>query len=1498
MQRTYRLGVDVGSTTVKIALLDENGELSFSRYERHRSDVSGALAAILADAANHLAASDAEAGLAIMVTGSAGIGAAKRLGLPFVQEVAACARAVEEILPESDVAIELGGEDAKITYFGDAIEERMNGSCAGGTGAFIDQMAVLLDTDPAGLDRLAAGATTVYPIASRCGVFAKADIQPLVNEGARREDVAASVLQAVVNQTISGLACGRPIRGRVAFLGGPLHYLPELRRRFATTLRLDPDSVLLPKDGRLFVAVGAALSADRDAIGAASQGGRGTWTAAGLRSLAGRAEAAIDGGEKAPRLPPLFATREELAKFRARHAVAALPRAAIDAYRGPVYVGIDAGSTTSKVAATDDKGRLLWSSYAGNRGYPLEVVVGALKKLYDVLPEGAWIGGSCVTGYGEGLVRAALRVDSGEVETVAHCLAASRLAPGVEAVLDIGGQDMKFLKVEDGVISSILLNEACSSGCGSFLETFARSMGRSAEEFADIALDSTSPVDLGSRCTVFMNSRVKQAQKEGASPADIAAGLAYSVVKNALQKVIRIRDPRELGKRVVVQGGTFASEAVLRAFEIIAGRETVRPAETGLMGAWGAALIAIGKMDGRASGCAGAGREGAAASSLAGPAELAAFSAHAESARCKGCGNACLLTITRFDRGQGGGAEDVHVTGNRCERGAGVSHNASSPSGAAFGRSPPPDLYAWKYARLFRYEPLPIDKAPRGRIGVPRVLNLYENWPFWFTLLTSLGFRAELSPRSCRALFESGMESMPSESVCYPAKLVHGHAEALLAKGLPSVFYPCVPREERFVEGSNDCYNCPIVTSYPEVILNNVEGFRGGATRLVNPFLPIADDARLAVRIVEEFADWDVALTEARKATAAARRELVAYRRELRAEGEKALDWIEKRGRHGIVLAGRPYHADPEIHHGIPQLIAGLGMAVIPEDAIAHLGKVERPLRVVDQWSYHSRLYAAASFVAGRDDLDLVQLTSFGCGLDAVTSDQVAEILRRSGKVYSAIKIDEHANLGAARIRMRSLAAAIEERDNADRKSHAPDPLPHRPVFGADMRRRYTIIGPQMAPLQFAVLEAAFRASGYRLDILERADQAAMDEGLRSVHNDACFPSILVTGQIVSALRSGKYDPDSTAVLITQTGGGCRATNYIGFIRKALSDAGFGKVPVISLSMKGLEKNPGFRVTVPFLWRVLLACVAGDLVMRGLYRTRPYEAEPGSAERLAGYWIERSRELMRRPSPRKCAELARGIVADFDALPLRDIPRKTRIGVVGEILVKFQPDANGDIVRSIESEGGEAVVPDLLGFLLYCSYNGLFKHRKLSGSLAGAIGARAAVLAIEALRGPASRALARSSRFTAPPSTDELARSVDGIVQLGNCTGEGWFLTAEMMELIEGGADGIACLQPFACLPNHVTGKGVLKELRRRHPTVPIAAIDFDPGASEVNQENRLKLLLDNARRGPRRPAVLPVPDTGCSGPAAGSGDASKDGRDPEAAATEPAVSTESQEIA
>jgi predicted CoA-substrate-specific enzyme activase len=1416
-----RAGIDVGSTTLKIAILDAEDKVLYSTYERHKADIRGTLIDVIEAACEALSARFPRLQLSVAVTGSGGLSVSGWLELPFIQEVIAGSRAVRRYLPDTDVAIELGGEDAKITYFTGGLEQRMNGTCAGGTGAFIDQMASLLSTDAAGLNELARSHTTIYPIAARCGVFAKTDVQPLINEGARREDIAASILQAVVNQTISGLACGKPIRGTVAFLGGPLHFLPETRRLFVQTLGLAPAEVRVPDQAQLFVAMGAAIAAkDNPPIA--------------LEELRDRARGLChEGTPEVERLRPLFSDDAELSAFRARHARAKAQAASLSDVRGPCFLGIDAGSTTTKAALVNSTGALAWSAYEANGGHPLLVAMRMTTELRQKLPEGAWIARSCATGYGEALVSAALQMDRGEVETIAHYRAASHFLPGVTSILDIGGQDMKFLRVRDGVISSVLLNEACSSGCGSFLETFAHSLGKSIQEFASAALASRAPVDLGSRCTVFMNSRVKQAQKEGASVGDISAGLSYSVIRNALQKVIRLRNPAQLGEQVVVQGGTFTNDAVLRAFELIAGREAVRPDVAGLMGALGAALLARDDV-------MGAEAVGAQArSTLLDLHALQGLSTSASMDRCGKCANNCLLTVTRFSDGRS------FVSGNRCERGAGGKSKAASPK--VVTPESLPNLFAWKYDRVFRYTPLDPSRAPRGVVGIPRVLNLYEDYPLWFEIFTSLGFSVKLSPRSSKGVFEAGIETIPSESVCYPAKLVHGHIVRLMKEGVPFIFYPCVPHSPKEDAGARNHFNCPIVTSYPEVALNNVDGLRQGAVRYANPFLPIQDRRRLAKRLFEELAWSGVSRREVAQAVDKGLAEKARFKAEIRAEGERALEEIRRRGLRGLVLAGRPYHVDPEINHGIAELAVSLGMAVLTEDSVAHLGHVVRPLRVVDQWVYHTRLYAAAELVASRSDLALVQLNSFGCGLDAVTTDQVQEILEGHGKIYTLIKIDEQSNLGAVRIRLRSLKAALEAREKAHAEENVLPPRRSRPVFTREMRKSYTILAPQMSPIHFRIVEQAFRLSGYRLEILPEVDRNAANEGLTFVNNDACFPSILVVGQFMAALRSGRYDLDRTAVLISQTGGGCRATNYIAFLRKALADAGMSHVPVISLSALGLEKNPGFSLSWKLLKRGLMALVHGDLLMRMLYRVRPYEAEPGAAQRLCDVWTERSRQMLARPSFGRHRRLIREMVRDFDVLPLSG-PRKPRVGVVGEILVKFHPTANNQIVDAIEAEGAEAVVPDLADFLMYASFGGQFRHTKLAGSLGSALLSRAAIAALELFRVAQKRALALSSRFHPPVSIYKLARAVDGIVQLGNVTGEGWFLTAEMMELLKDGVRAIACIQPFACLPNHVTGKGMIRELRRRHPEATIAAIDYDPGASEVNQVNRLKLLLAAAK--------------------------------------------------
>ncbi|MGN8921678.1 acyl-CoA dehydratase activase-related protein [Lachnospiraceae bacterium HCP28S3_F9] len=1404
----YTLGIDIGSTTVKIAILDENNDVAFSDYERHYANIQETLSDLLGRAIYKLGPIHASP----VITGSGGLTLAKHLGVPFVQEVIAVSTALQDYAPQTDVAIELGGEDAKIIYFeGGNVEQRMNGVCAGGTGSFIDQMASLLQTDASGLNEYAKNYKSLYSIAARCGVFAKSDIQPLINDGASKEDLAASIFQAVVNQTISGLACGKPIRGHVAFLGGPLHFLSELKEAFVRTLKLDNEHTIAPGHSHLFAAIGSALNSKKDLD-------------VSLQQMQQRLEGKIKMDFEVDRMEPLFASEADYHAFEERHAKHQVPVKDLESYRGKAFLGIDAGSTTTKAALVGEDGTLLYSFYHNNEGDPLGTTITAIKDIYSKLPEGVEIVHSCSTGYGEALIKSALLLDEGEVETVSHYYAASFFEPDVDCILDIGGQDMKCIKIKNQTVDSVQLNEACSSGCGSFIETFAKSLNYSVEDFAHEALFARNPIDLGTRCTVFMNSKVKQAQKEGAEVADISAGLAYSVIKNALFKVIKVSDASELGNHIVVQGGTFYNNAVLRSFEKIANCEAIRPDIAGIMGAFGAALIARE----RYVDCEG--------TTMLPIEEIESLEYSTTMAKCKGCTNNCRLTINHFSGGR------KFITGNRCERGLGKEKSANKL----------PNLFEYKLKRYFDYTPLTEEEAKRGTIGIPRVLNMYENYPFWFTFFHTLGFRVVLSPVSTRKVYELGIESIPSESECYPAKLAHGHVQWLINEGIKYIFYPSIPYERNEFAEANNHYNCPIVTSYPENIKNNIDAIVNGEVDFIHPFLSFANEETIAYRMVEVFSDkFSIPAAEIKSAVHAAWDELDSCRKDMQKKGEETIKFLEETGNRGIVLAGRPYHIDPEVNHGIPELINSYNIAVLTEDSVSHLHPAEHPLNVMDQWMYHSRLYAAANYVKTTENLDLIQLNSFGCGLDAVTTDQVASILNDSDKIYTSLKIDEVNNLGAARIRVRSLLAAIRVREKRHEEREIHSSAITKVPFTKEMRKDYTILCPQMSPIHFELLEPAFRASGYNIEVLPNDNKQAVDVGLKYVNNDACYPSLMVVGQIMEAILSGKYDTDRIAVIISQTGGGCRASNYIGFIRRALKKAGYGHIPVISINLSGLESNPGFKITLPLVLRGVYAVVFGDIFMKCVYRLRPYEAVPGSVNAMHEKWKKVCQEFVSQgyPSRHRFSQLCHDIINDFDQnIELLDI-KKPRVGVVGEILVKFLPAANNYLVELLENEGAEAVVPDLLDFLQYCFYNQNFKVSHLGMKKSKATIGNLGIAAIEWFRAPATKAFEKSKHFAPPADIRNLGKMASEIVSLGNQTGEGWFLTGEMLELIHSGAPNIVCTQPFACLPNHVVGKGVIKELRRRYPESNIVAIDFDPGASEVNQLNRIKLMLSTANK-------------------------------------------------
>ena len=1413
MQKSLRMGIDVGSTTVKVVLLDEQDNYLYKKYIRHYANILDTVHTLLQEAQ----VGHEDANVHVAITGSGGMAMADKVRIPFVQEVIAETKAIKALYPQTDVIIELGGEDAKVTYLGRTAEHRMNGSCAGGTGAFIDQMATLLQTDASGLNTLAMNADTIYPIAARCGVFAKTDVQALLNQGASHENIAKSVFQAIVNQTIAGLACGHKIEGNVAFLGGPLTFLSELRQCFCDTLELDTAHRIIPENGELFIALGAALMNDecRDiTVGELTKE---------IGALIGVPMEATD------RVDPLFRNEAELEEFRARHAKAVTPKGDINDAEGPCYLGIDAGSTTLKVVLINSKNEIIFSHYGPNHGKPLEKSQELIEKIYSLLPKGAYIAHSGVTGYGEAFLKRALGIDIGEVETIAHYRAAQFFCPDVSFILDIGGQDMKCTKVRDGYIEDIVLNEACSSGCGSFIDTFATSLRLPIEQFAKEGLLAPMPIDLGSRCTVFMNSKVKQAQKEGATVPDIAAGLAYSVIKNALYKVLKVKDPKELGDHIVVQGGTFYNEAVLRAFEKLMGVEVIRPDVSGLMGAYGMALLASEAAEELQN----------QHSTLLDSEGLKSLQVSTSMRNCGLCSNNCMLTINAFSDGR------TYVTGNRCDRGAGDMIQEK--------HKPVPNMVEVKLRRYFDYflkKNIPEFEG-KLRIGIPRVLNMYEDFPFWFTFFNQLGCEVVLSDYTTKDQYNKAIDTIPSDTACYPAKAVHGHIRDLSKAQVDLIWYPCIQHGPKEFSRDNN-YHCPMVISYPELIRNNMQDVMG-KTPFYAPFLPLADKKSLVPALVKALKDLPFSKSEISNAVETAWAEQEKCKADYREMTKKTVSRLVAEQVPTIVLAGRPYHLDSGINHGIPELITSLGMAVLTEDGVAPLGKDIKHLRVVDQWSYHSRLYHAAEFVSRTEGFQIVELNSFGCGLDSIVADQVKDILSAKHKIHTLLKIDEGTNLGAVTIRLRSLQSVMERSMRKHHNPEAPvetvvDDTPaydyERVVFTEEMRKTYKILVPQMSPLHFQLLEPVLKSEGYDFDMLPAPTRDDVETGLKYINNDACYPAIIVVGQLMSALLSGKYDVNKTAVIISQTGGGCRATNYIGYLRKALIDAGMKQVPILSLNASDMERQPGFKLTKSFLHRMIQAVVYGDALMQCVLATRPYEINPGSADALCDYWVKKLRERITKANIFQYSKYIKNIIEDFDNLPIDKSKPKPRVGVVGEIYVKFHPSANNHINELIEKEGGEVVTSGLLDFFLYCAMDSTYRAKHLDGTWLSGFFGSVAREALELYRLPYAKAVAASKHFDPLQRMTKVAKEASHYIDLGNQCGEGWFLTGDMIDLIEKGAKQVVCLQPFGCLPNHVSGKGMVKTLSEAYPDVRIAAIDYDPGSSAVNQANRLKLLL------------------------------------------------------
>lgn len=1407
-EQNFFLGIDLGSTTVKYVLLDSNGALLHKNYVRHQS----AVFQTLEQSISALNQSFNLNNVFINFTGSAALALADSLKCNFIQEVIAASTFLKQLPQKIDTSIELGGEDSKILFLSGGMELRMNEACAGGTGAFIDQMASLLNTDAMGLNELAKSYQKIYPIASRCGVFAKTDIVSLLNQGVAKEDIAKSIFDAVCEQTITGLACGRSIEGNVCFLGGPLSFLSELKQSFKDRLQADNTTFIELENAQYAMAYGAALEA-KHALNDTLSTNKAT--AYSLNKIIETLKNTNFDLAKST-LPPLFKTKEEYLEFKTRHDQEKLQSKNLNEAQGNLFLGIDLGSTTVKSVLLDDKLSLLESFYANNEGAPLDKLLPFVEKLITKIPEGATLRAICTTGYGADLAKAALNAQYSEVETLAHQKAANNFDPKTTYVIDIGGQDMKCIKVQNGIIKDMQLNEACSSGCGSFIETFAKQLNLTLPDFVDAAKHATNPSDLGTRCSVFMNSKVKQAQRDNVPLPDIASGLCFSIVRNALYKVLRIHDSSELGDHVVVQGGTFLNDAILRAFEILIGRNVIRPNIAGLMGAFGAALIAKerwekDKVD------------------LVIKNEFFDLSKiKIRQFRCKGCSNHCLLTMNTFLSGQ------KHIQGNRCDFALKTGLKSKERN----------EFIEFKLANLFEREVLNENEAVNGVVGIPRVLNIYEHYPYWHALFTALKMHVVLSPFSTTAIAELGNITIPSQSLCFPAKLTHGHVAYLANKGIKDIFLPCIPREAKSDPNMADSYACPVVGGYPEALKLNITT-QYPEVKIHTPFLDISKDATVLHAIKKCFPKLRV--KEIKDAIVKAKFALEKYHQDLRAEGERMVKKAQEEGKTLIVIAGRPYHMDPLINHGIPSLISAMGTIIVTEDGIFHLVKAQEKLDVVNQWAFHSRLYKAAHFVCEHANTELVQLVSFGCGIDAITSEQVRKILERHDKIYTMLKIDEGDTLGAAKIRIKSLLCAVNENASKEESSQLTT-TQSQATNKAAVDDSRTLYIPQMAPIHFPILTTTLQALGYKVKLLPDVNDKAIELGLKYVNNDACYPAIVVIGQLIEALVNKRIDPKNASLVLAQTCGPCRATNYPTLLRWALHDLGYDNVPIVTLSSYELDTDAlHLKLELHGLYRLMRGILLGDLIQKLYFHTKTYEKIKGSSDKLLKEMIAKSQEYMLSTQRRHSfIKIVRQITKAFSAIELNN-EHKPKVGIVGEILLKYHPKANLNLMNTLIDEGVEPVIGDISSFILYCLNDSIFQAKYLKGSWLKATGSWFIAQHFNRLRKIIIQILAKSKFENLTPFND-YKKAIDGLISAGQQAGEGWLLTAEMIDYIDHDIKNVLCVQPFACLPNHVTGKGVMRAIRMGYEDANLCSLDFEAGTAQSNVSNRIKLFLTQAK--------------------------------------------------
>ena len=1407
-------GLDVGSTTAKLVLVDRHGRILHSAYKRHHADVLGTAALLFAEAKERFG----ECVLSLTVTGSAGMGLAERFLLPFEQEVVSATNLVRVVYPEIRTLIDIGGEDAKMVFFSEQAlpDMRMSGNCAGGTGAFIDQMATLLGCTVDEMGELALQPDTkIHPIASRCGVFSKTDIQNLIARNVSKADVAASVFHAVAVQTITTLSHGFSVQPKVLFCGGPFAFTPALREAFIRYLGLREEDYIVPENASVISAWGAALSPQK-----AEKGLVLSEFIAGLQNKEQTGNLV-----QTHRLEPLFRDEAELREWEANKQETSIPRTALADSDGECYLGIDSGSTTTKIVAIDTQDRVLFSYYANNEGNPIAAAQKGLRKFLDEAESAGKvirIKGSCSTGYGEDLLRAAFGLNGGIIETIAHYLAARKVDPEVSFILDIGGQDMKALFVENSALYRVEINEACSSGCGSFISAFAGSLRHSVADFATMACTAEAPCDLGTRCTVFMNSKVKQFLREGASVSDISAGLAYSVVKNCLYKVLKLKNLSELGGHVVVQGGTMRNRSIVRAFEKLAGVPVAFTDIPELMGAYGCALYARSQA---------AGNKEAVLAQI-----LQTMDFTSRQTQCKGCENQCYVTRYTFNNG------NVYYSGNKCEK---VFTNRGAESRVG------DDVYPQKYDLLFDRKSNSTDS--RGiRIGIPRILGMYEEYPFWQSLFTECGFEVVLSEPSTMRSYERGVNAVMSDNICFPAKLAHSHILDLIEQKVDRIFYPFTVYEQRDGAQENNSYTCPIVAGYAEVLRSSMDPEKNHGVPLDSPTITFKDNKNLRLCCVEYLRTLGISAAVAKRAVEKAIRAQEAYRARIKTMNLRMFERSRRKGQLTVLLAGRPYHTDPLIQHKLSNMVAGFGVNVISEDIVRDNDSIDiANAHSVPQWSYVNRILKAAQWVAEQDEtVHLVQMTSFGCGPDAFLLDEVRAILKRYGKTLTILKIDDVNNIGSLRLRVRSLVESLKFKAGIAAGADSVQPFATTKYYTKKERGRKLLL-PHFSDAHAEVIEALFRAAGYDAETLPRPDGATVDCGLKYANNEVCYPATLIVGDMVKALESGKYDPERVALVITQTGGQCRATNYLPLLKKAVVDAGYPQVPVISLTSGG-DVESGLKVNWFKIAPVALAAlVYGDCMAKFYFASVVRERTKGEAERLRSHYIAEAVPFILKRNTDALFRLLGEAAQAFDGIVTEDEVPRERVGVVGEIYLKLNSFSHKDILHWLAGEGIEVVPPTIVNFFMQA-----FVNRKVNKKAHLSGGSMLPEFVIDKLYRWADGYVRRANRICGAfryympiGNVFEEAEHASGLITLTAQFGEGWLIAGEMVGFAEAGVNNVVSLQPFGCIANHVISKGIEKKVRDRFPQMNLLFLDFDSGVSEVNVLNRLHLMVNNLKQ-------------------------------------------------